>query len=434
MQNFLGLRVRQSVKAIGADTVLLFEAVRAVVIRVHHPTVSARTGQHFTHQFAIPGPVHQRDFCHRRCGRVADDRNEVIDIGQRNGQAFEYMPALARLTQIEHRAPCHHFTAVVEEYLDQILQIAKLGLAVDQRHHIDTEGVLQLGLLVQVVEHHFRHFAALEFNDQAHAGLVRLILNVADALDFLFVYQLGHALLQRLFVDLVGQLIHDDGLALPFVDVFKMAFGPHDDFAAPGAITIFDAVDAVNNAGCREVRCWNNVHQIVDGCLGIAQQMQTGVDHFVEVMRRDIGCHAHGNTARPVDQQIGNAGGQNQRFLFRPIVVGAEVHGLLVQIGQQFVGDFGKSDFCVAHRGSVVAIDRAEIALPIDQHMAHRKILRHANNGVIDRLVAMRVVFADHVAHNTRRLLVCAVPVVVELMHGKQHAPVDGLESVPGVR
>jgi hypothetical protein len=145
---------------------------------------------------------------------VADDGDEVVDVGQRDGQAFQHMAALARLAQLEHGAAGHHFAAVLQEDLDQILQVAQLGLAVDQRHHVHAEGVLQLGLLVQVVEHHLGHFAALELDHQAHAGLVGLVLDVADALDLLLVHQLGHALLQRLLVDLVGQLVNDDGLAL----------------------------------------------------------------------------------------------------------------------------------------------------------------------------------------------------------------------------
>jgi hypothetical protein len=120
-----------------------------------------------------------------------------------------------------------HFAAVLQEDLDQLLQVAQLGLAVDQRHHVDAEGVLQLRLLVQVVQHHLGHFAALELDHQAHAGLVGLVLDVADAFDLLLVHQLGHALLQRLLVDLVGHLVDDDGLALALVDVLEVALGAH---------------------------------------------------------------------------------------------------------------------------------------------------------------------------------------------------------------
>ena len=93
---------------------------------------------------------------------------------------------------------------------------------------------------------------------------------MADALDLLLVHQLGHALLQRLLVDLVGQLVNDDGLALALVDVFKMALGAHYDAAAAGAVAVFDAIDAVDDAGRGEVWRGDDLHQFVDGRQRVA--------------------------------------------------------------------------------------------------------------------------------------------------------------------
>ena len=85
------------------------------------------------------------------------------------------------------------------------------------------------------------------------------------------------------------------------------------------------------------------------------------------------------------------------------------------------------ANFGVAHRRGRIAIYRAKIALSVDQWVAQRKRLRHTNDGVIDRRVTMRVIFTDNVTHDTRRFLVGLVPVVIELVHGKEHAPVHGL-------
>ena len=71
------------------------------------------------------------------------------------------MAAFAGFAQGEDGATRHHFAAVLQEDADQVFQVAQLGLAVDQRHHVDAEGVLQLGLLVEVVEHHLWHGATL---------------------------------------------------------------------------------------------------------------------------------------------------------------------------------------------------------------------------------------------------------------------------------
>ena len=82
-------------------------------------------------------------------------------------------------------------------------------------------------------------------------------------------HQLGHALLQGLFVDLVGQLVHDDGLALAFVDIFKMAFGAHHHAATARAVAVFHAVDTVNNAGRRKVRRRDDFHQLINAGFGV---------------------------------------------------------------------------------------------------------------------------------------------------------------------
>ncbi|MNS71306.1 hypothetical protein D3C72_1046720 [compost metagenome] len=343
------------------------------------------------------------------------------------------MATVARLAQLEHCAAGDHFTAVLQKDADQVAQVAQAGLAVDQRHHVHAERVLQLRLLVQVVEHYLGHFAALEFNHQAHARLVRLVLDVADAFDLLLVHQLGHALLQRLLVDLVGELVDDDRLALATVDVLEVALGAHHDLAAAGAVAVLHAVDAVDDAGGGEVGRRHDFHQLVDARLRIAQQIQAGIHHFIQVVRRDIGGHADGDTAGAIDQQIRQLAGQNFRFFFGAVVIVLKVDSFLVDIGQHFVRNFGQPDFRITHCGGVVAVDRPEVALAVDQHVAHREVLGQPDDGVVNRLVAVRVVLTDHVADDTGRLLVRPVPVVVELVHRVQHAPVHRLEAVAGV-
>ena len=124
LQNLLRLRVGQAVQAISAHAVVALQPVRAVVVGINGAAVGAAAGQHLAHQLAVPGALHQLGFGHRRRRRVADDGDEVINIGQRNRQAFEHMAALACLAQIEHGAPGHHFAAVLQEDFQQVFQVA----------------------------------------------------------------------------------------------------------------------------------------------------------------------------------------------------------------------------------------------------------------------------------------------------------------------
>ncbi|MNI21319.1 hypothetical protein D3C73_748370 [compost metagenome] len=344
------------------------------------------------------------------------------------------MAAFAGLAQLEHRAARDHFAAMLQEVIDHLLQVEQAGLAIDQRHQVHPEGVLQLRVLVQVVQHNLGHLAALELDDQAHAVLVGLVANIGDTFDLLVVDELGNAFLQRLLVDLVGNRVDDDGLAVALFHVFEVRLGAHDDAAATRAIAFAHAGHAIDDAARGEVRRRDDLDEFIDRAGRIAQAIQAAVDHFLQVVRRNIGGHAHGNTRTAVDQQVGQARRQQQRFLFATVVVGAEVHRFLVDVGQQFVGDLRQADFGVTHRRGVVAVDGAEVALAVDKHIAHGEILRHADNGVINRLVTMGVVLTDNVPDDTRRLLVSAVPVVVQFMHRVEHAPVDGFEPVPHIR
>ena len=297
LEDFLRLGIRESVQPVAAHAEGFRQAVGPVVVGVDHATVGACPRKHRAYQRAVPGPVHQLGLGDRRRGRVADDRNEVVDVCQCHGKPLENMAAFAGLAQREHGAPRHDLAPVLEEHLDQVLEVAQLGLAVDQRHHVDAERVLQLRLLVQVVQHNLGHLATLELDDQAHAGLVALVLDVADALDLFLVHQFGHTLLQRLLVHLVGQLVDDDGLALALVDILKVAFGAHHDAAAAGPVAVLHAVDAIDDAGGREIRGRDDLHQFVDRAVRVPQQMQTGVHHLVQVVRRYVGRHADRDAA-----------------------------------------------------------------------------------------------------------------------------------------
>ena len=120
---------------------------------------------------------------------------------------------------------------------------------------------------------------------------------MADALDLLFVHQLGHPLLQRLLVDLIRQLVDDDRLTLAAVDVLEVALGAHHDASPSGSVAVLYAVDAVDDAGGWKVGRRDDLHQLVDRRVRVAQQVQAGVDHFVEVVRRYVGRHSNRDAA-----------------------------------------------------------------------------------------------------------------------------------------
>ena len=191
-----------------------------------------------------------------------------------------------------------------------------------------------------------------------------------------------------------------------------------------------DALAAQNDAAGREIRARNDADQILDRERRIVDQRHAGVDHLAEIMRRDVGRHADGDAAGAVDQKIGEARRQHYRLALGIVVIGLEVDGVLVEVLDQRARHALEPHFGVAHGRRRIAVDGTEIALAVDQRQAHGEILRHAHQRVVDRLVAVRVIFTDDVADHARRLAVRLVPLVAVLVHRIEDAPVHGFEAV----
>ena len=167
---------------------------------------------------------------------------------------------------------------------------------------------------------------------------------------------------------------------------------------------------AENDAAGRKIRPRHDRDQFVDRERRIVDQRNAGVDHLAEIVRRDIGRHADGDAAGAVDQKIGKARRQHHRLALGIVVIWLEVDGVLVEIATSACADLLQPRFGVTHGCRRIAVDRTEIALAVDQRQAHGKILRHAHQRVVDRLVAMRMIFADDVADDVRGFQILLVP------------------------
>ena len=71
--------------------------------------------------------------------------------------------------------------------------------------------------------------------------------------------------------------------------------------------------------------------------------------------------------------------------------------------------------------------------MPVDQRIANGEILRQARERVVDRLVAVRVVVAHHVADDLGALDVAALRIEAQFAHRVEDAAVNGLQAVAHV-
>ena len=162
--------------------------------------------------------------------------------------------------------------------------------------------------------------------------------------------------------------------------------------------------------------------------------MQRGVTQLGRVVRRDRGGHADRDALRTVGEQIREAAGQNHRLLALSVVIGAKLDAVLVDAFHQQPRDVGHARFGVTVGGGIIAVDIAKIALAVDQRIARGEILRQTHHGVVDRLVAMRMERAHHVADDLGRLLERRAGVEPEQSHTVKNAAVHRLQPVAGVR
>ena len=112
----------------------------------------------------------------------ADEGDHRVQVVEGDGEALEDVGAGLRLAQLEGGAPPHHLAPEVDEQLAGLEDVQHPRPLVDDGQHDDPEGVLQLGVLVQVVQDDRRRLALLHVHHDAHPVAVALVADVGDAL------------------------------------------------------------------------------------------------------------------------------------------------------------------------------------------------------------------------------------------------------------
>ena len=342
------------------------------------------------------------------------------------------MGALLCLAQLVAGAAHHDVLLVDDVVVEDLLQREDARHAVDQRQVDDAEAGLQLGVLVELLQHDLGLLAALEVDDDAHALAVGLVVEAGDLCDLFLLDELGDLLDEAQLVDLVGDLGHDDAL-LAAGALLDMRLGAHGDRAAAGLVGVADAGNAHDGAAGGEVRAGNDLHQLVELDVGVVDHRDGGVDGLAQVVGRHVGGHAHGDALGAVDQQVGEAAGQDLGLLERLVVVGLPVDGLLLEVLEQLHGGLVEAALRVAHGCGGVAVDGAEVAVAVHQGHAHGEVLRQAHEGGVDGGVAMGVVLTHAVAHGAGGLHMRLVGGAAALVHRVEDAAVHGLEAVAHV-
>src|SRR6267154_784940 len=324
-------------------------------------------------------------------GRSANDADDVIEMVERNLIADQNMLALAGFTQLVNGAAADDFDTVIDEQLDERNEAELAGLPGNDGQQDHAEGFLHLRVLEKIVENKLRFFAALDFDHDAHAFARGFIAHVGDAFDLFRLHQVGDALDQPRFVDLIWNF-GDDNVFAVFSDFLDRRFGAHHETAAPSFVGGFDAFAPSNVRASREIRAGNKFHDFFKRGVGPFDQQNGGIHDFAKIVRRNVGGHADGNAAGAIDQKIRDARWKNEGLFARLIEIGNEVDGLFFKIGKNVFADFRQARFGVPHGRRRIAVNRAEISLAVDQRIAHVEVLREADERGINNRFTVRMI------------------------------------------
>ncbi len=305
---------------------------------------------------------------------------------------------------------------MADEQVNHLAEGKLLGPSPHQGQVDYPEVGLQRGVGEKLVEDHLGDDPLTQLDDNAHALAVGLVTQIADSVDLVFLDQVGDAHDQVGLVDLIRQF-GDDDLVLAAFGGFQGNPGPHHDLAPSRTEGLHDALRAENDPRRGEIRAFDDLQQLLKRQLRVVDHGHDGPGDLGQVVRRHVGGHAHRDAAGAVDQQEREGRGQNQRLLERIVVVGAEIHGLLVDVAQHGLGDPGQAGLRVAHGRRGVPVDGAEVALAVDHRVAQGEVLGQAHQGLVDRRVPVGVVLAQHVSDDAAALLEGPVVAQAHLLH-----------------
>lgn len=383
-------------------------------------------------------PVGQAEFGDHHLLRLVfgpDDLNHPVEVEIGDQIAFEQLDPVGDLAQPMPRASFQHHELMLDPGLQRAAQRHHPRRAILVEHvEVQADPRLQIGKAEQSVHQHLRiDRAAARLQHDAHLG-IRFVAHVGQDREFLVVDQAGDLFDQLALLHAVGNLAdnHLPSAALLTLDYPTRA---HPEAAAPGGVAFRDHRCRIDHqpAG-RKIRTLHIVQHRHVGCVGLVDQHDRGIEQFGGIMRRDTGGHADCDAARAVRQQIGEQAGEQFRLLLLTVVRRAIGDGILVQPVHQVDRDLRQPRLGVAIGGGIIAIDVAEIALPVDQRIAQREILREADHRVVDRLVAMRMVLADDVADDARAFLVTLRWIELQQPHRPQKTPVNRLQAIAHIR
>ena len=234
------------------------------------------------------------------------------------------------------------------------------------------------------------------------------------------------------FVDPIGDLGHDQARGSGFLRL-DGDFTRDVDTAPAGQVDVGEALGFVNDAAGREIRARNEAQKTLNGTIWMLDAVNDGARDLFKVVGRDLGGHADGDAARPIDEEVRETARQNGRLKIGVVKGERHVDRVPVDVADEFGGKGGKTRFRVTVGGRAITIHGAIVALKVDQGGPDAPSLGHANQSLVNRGVAVRMVFAHDLSDDVRAFLGRFLKGVARFPHRVDDAALNGFHPVSGI-
>ena len=311
-----------------------------------------------------------------------------------------------------------------QPFAEDLQQVFYRRAAVETDHiEVDAVALLQIGGGEQMV-HHLLHIHPVGARDDHQTGRIFVVRFVAQVIHHrqLFIAHLRRNLLQNFGAgDLVRQR----------ADHYRaVLFAPHRAHAHRAASGLVDFANFRPRSDDlrlgREIRPLDDIQQFVEGRFRLLNERNRRFRYFTQVVRRNIGRHAHRDAGGAVEQNVWQARRQHFRLLQRAVKVWHPVDRPLPQLAEQQLGILRQAGFGVTHGGEGFRIvRRPPVPLAIHQRIAIGEGLRHQHHRFIAGAVAVRVIFTQHVADGAGGLFEFGAGVQPQFGHRIDDATLD---------
>ena len=338
---------------------------------------------------------------------------------------MQQVQALGLFAQVKVNAATRGLNTPLDPLVQNLAHAHNTGIAVDEHVEVARERILQRGRAIELGHELVGVDTALKVDGDTQTRKVGFIADVCDLLDLALLGELDDALDDDIGLGGVGDLVDlDDAL---FGN--PAPAGANLEAAQAGLDDLLHLLAAVDNfAAGREV---GHGHVLEQVAVGILQVVHRGGADLVEVETADVGRHGDADALVGRDEDVGERGGQQTRFLHGAVVAVDEVDRVLVDVLEDLGTDGGELGLGIT-RGGVAQVARivlAKVALRLHEGGKQRLVARRqAHHRLVDRGIAVRVELHG-LAHDVGALLALALE-QTHLVHGVEQLAMRGLKAI----